>query len=86
MEEIGGSTIIRERLLALFNKHISPSSRVSASDIVLGAGAQCILDALIGALCDPGDGVMIATPYWSGLDLSISIRNRAQVIPVDVPL
>ncbi|KAF2711255.1 1-aminocyclopropane-1-carboxylate synthase-like protein 1 [Pleomassaria siparia CBS 279.74] len=85
-EEIGGSIVIRERLSALFNEHISPDSKTSASELVLGAGAQCTLDALIEALCDPGDGVMIATPYWSGLDLSISIRNNAKVIPVNIPL
>jgi aspartate/methionine/tyrosine aminotransferase len=54
--------------------------------LVLGAGASFVLDALIEAICDPGDGVLIATPYWSGLDLSIEIRNRATVVPVNVPL
>lgn len=37
-------------------------------------------------ICDPGDAVLIAAPYWAGLDLSFSIHNDAKVIPVHVPL
>lgn len=29
---------------------------------------------------------MIAAPYWSGLDISISIHNEARVLQVHVPL
>jgi aspartate/methionine/tyrosine aminotransferase len=44
------------------------------------------LDALIRNICNPAEAVLIATPYWSGLDISVSIQNEAQVIRVDVPL
>ncbi|KAF2656947.1 1-aminocyclopropane-1-carboxylate synthase-like protein 1 [Lophiostoma macrostomum CBS 122681] len=86
IKTIGGSLKIRKRISELFNDRICPTITVTESDIVLGAGAQCLLDALIESVCDPEDGVLIATPYWSGLDLSISIRNRAKVVPVNVPL
>ena len=86
MEEIGGSTPVRQKIADLFNKHISPSSEICTKEVVLGAGGSYILDALVEAICDPGDGIMVATPYWSGLDLSISIRNTARVLPINIPL
>lgn len=65
---------------------MNASVDLGKDDIVLGAGVSFILDALIEAICDPGDLVMIATPYWTGLDIPISIRNDAKVLPVSVPL
>jgi aspartate/methionine/tyrosine aminotransferase len=59
---------------------------VLPSHIVLAAGGCFALDALVQQLCDPGDGVLIATPYWSGLDISLSVQNEVVVIPVNVPL
>lgn len=50
------------------------------------AGASYALDALIEQICDPGDSVMIAAPYWSGLDISFSVHNKAKVLRVHVPL
>ncbi|KAJ5366999.1 hypothetical protein N7541_000940 [Penicillium brevicompactum] len=37
-------------------------------------------------ICDPGDGILIATPYWAGLDISLSIHGQTKAIPVHVPL
>lgn len=86
VEDVGGSNRIRSRLADVFNEHICPRTPLTANELVLGAGASYILDALIEAICDPGDGVLVATPYWSGLDLSVAIRNRATVVTVDVPV
>lgn len=55
--------------------------------MVLTAGGSFALETLVEQICDPGDGILIATPYWSGLNLSIQIRSDATVIPVDgIPL
>lgn len=64
----------------------NPITTVDKSHIVLGAGASAVLSALIEQLCNPGDGVLIASPYWSGLDLAISIHKDAVTIPVHIPL
>ena len=44
------------------------------------------MTALIEQICDPGDGILITSPYWAGLDISISIHSHASIIPVHVPL
>lgn len=53
---------------------------------MLAAGGSFALTALTEQICDPGDGILIAAPYWAGLDLSISIHGHARVLPVHVPL
>ncbi|XP_033646117.1 1-aminocyclopropane-1-carboxylate synthase-like protein 1 [Asterias rubens] len=48
---------------------------------VFNGGGPCI-EALIFAICDPGDGVMVATPYYGGINFDVQARARAKVIPV----
>lgn len=68
------------------NEHFNPSVRIEKSHVVLGAGGCFALDALVEQICDPGEGILIAAPYWPGLDLSISVRTGAVALPVQVPL
>ncbi|ORY13911.1 aminotransferase GliI [Clohesyomyces aquaticus] len=84
--DIGGSKAVRSALANLFKQQMKASQDLSPEEIVLAAGTSFILDALVEAICDPGDMIMIATPYWSGLDIPISIHNAAKVLPVSVPL
>lgn len=44
------------------------------------------MTALVEQICNPGDGILIAAPYWAGLDISISIHGHASIIPVHMPL
>ncbi|KAI9878492.1 MAG: hypothetical protein M1830_000724 [Pleopsidium flavum] len=83
---IGGSPGVRDSLAALVNNHFNPSIVIDPSHIVIAAGASYALDALIEQICDPEDSVMIAAPYWSGLDISLSVHNQAKVLRVHVPL
>ncbi|KAF2815491.1 aminotransferase GliI, partial [Mytilinidion resinicola] len=85
-EGIGGSPIARERIATLVNRNFGPKTAVHPSHVVLAAGGSYALEALVEQICDPGDAVLIAAPYWAGLDLSLSIHNNAKVIPVHVPL
>ncbi|KAJ2902518.1 hypothetical protein MKZ38_000483 [Zalerion maritima] len=84
-EGVGGSTRVRTLIADLANDHFHPRSKVEASHVVLGAGGCFALDALVEQICDPGEGILIAAPYWPGLDLSISVRKAAKTIPVQVP-
>ncbi|KAK0739372.1 aminotransferase GliI [Apiosordaria backusii] len=84
-EGVGGSTPVRQLLANLANTHFSPRTPVEPSHIVLGAGGCFALNALLEQICDPGDGVLIAAPYWPGIDLSLTVHNDAKGIPVQVP-
>jgi len=50
--------------------------------VVLGGGNSA-LEALAYALCDPGDGIVVPTPYWSGLDEDVAGRAGAVVVPAE---
>ncbi|KAF3056182.1 1-aminocyclopropane-1-carboxylate synthase 7 [Trichoderma lentiforme] len=83
---IGGSSKVRNLMAKLFNSYFRPAQSVEVSHIVLAAGGSFALTALVEQICNPGDGILIATPYWAGLDISISIHTHGRVLPVDVPL
>ncbi|EHK21722.1 uncharacterized protein TRIVIDRAFT_151885 [Trichoderma virens Gv29-8] len=83
---IGGSSQVRSLMAKLLNSHFRPAQSVDASHIVLAAGGSFALTALVEQICNPGDGILIATPYWSGLDISISIHAHGKILPVYVPL
>ncbi|KAG6135952.1 putative secondary metabolism biosynthetic enzyme [Claviceps purpurea] len=84
-EGVGGCPKVRGLIADLVNSHFQPHAQVDKSHIVLGAGGCFALNALIEAICDPGDGILIAAPYWPGLDLSISVHNDAKAVVVRVP-
>ncbi|OKL56660.1 hypothetical protein UA08_08293 [Talaromyces atroroseus] len=83
---IGGCSKTRALLADLLNTHFRPTRTVESSHIILAAGGSFALTALIEQICNPGDGVLIASPYWAGLDISISIHSHAIITPVHVPL
>ncbi|KAL4949374.1 pyridoxal phosphate-dependent transferase [Aspergillus filifer] len=83
---IGGCSKTKGLLADLFNIYFRPARSVEPSHIVLAAGGSFALAALIEQICDPGDGILIASPYWAGLDISISIHGHARIVPVHVPL
>lgn len=83
---VGGCSTTRKHIAQLLNDHFSPSRPVDPSHIILAAGGSFALTALIDQICDPGDAILIAAPYWAGLDIAISIHSRASVIPVHIPL
>ena len=85
-DPVGGSRRGRKAMASFLASHFRPNTPVDGSQIVLAAGASSALNVLVDQICNPGDGIMIATPYWAGLDLSISVHNDAKVIPVHVPL
>ena len=83
---VGGCPTTRKLIADLINYRFKPLIPVENSHIVLAAGGSFALTALVEQICDPGDGILIATPYWAGLDISISVHCHAIIVPVHVPL
>lgn len=46
------------------------------------AGAGAILEAIFYALCDPGDGVLVAIPGYAGFWMDLENRDGAVIVPV----
>lgn len=68
---------IAERTLARTGATARPE------DILVTAGATGALGAIIGAVVDPGDEVLLLAPYWP---LISGIVRSARATPVEVPL
>lgn len=46
------------------------------------AGAGAVLEAVFHALCEPGDGVLVATPGYAGFWMDLETRDEAVIVPV----
>ncbi len=53
------------------------------AEILVTAGATGALGAIVGALVEPGDEVLLIAPYWP---LIAGIVRSSRAIPVDVPV
>jgi aspartate/methionine/tyrosine aminotransferase len=55
-------------------------AEVDPADLVVLAGTGVALETLAFALCEPGDGIVVPAPYFSGMD-ALAGRTRARIIP-----
>ena len=46
------------------------------------AGAGAVLEAVFYALCDPGEGVLVATPGYAGFWMDLEQRDEVEIVPV----
>lgn len=54
---------------------------MQAGQIAVGSGASSILDMMMYAICEPGDGVLIPAPYYAGFDHDLKTRVQVEPIP-----
>lgn len=59
-------------------------SRRSLANIAQGNGCGSVIDLLVSCLCDEGEGILVARPFYNGFSASFS--GRAGVVPVGVEL
>ncbi|MFI9150934.1 aminotransferase class I/II-fold pyridoxal phosphate-dependent enzyme [Streptomyces sp. NPDC053367] len=52
-----------------------------AEDLVVVAGATAALDVIASVLCDPGDGIVVPTPYYGAFDTDLAGRSGARLLP-----
>jgi aspartate/methionine/tyrosine aminotransferase len=60
----GGEPELLTSLARFFNQYFRPSTAVDPSHIVATSGAGNALDALLCAVCNGGDKVLVAGPCW----------------------
>lgn len=61
---LGGTPQLLSAISLFFNRFFSPVIPVEPGHIVTGAGCSGVLDTLIYDICDDGDGLLVAAPYW----------------------
>lgn len=81
-----GSRRLNEAIAKMWNENFAPIEPVQPGQIVTGPGASSVLDQLIAALLDPGQGVLLAGPHYNGFDVNMVARSGAKIRPAPIPL
>lgn len=70
-----------EGLLSLDDNDAS-NVNLDPEGIVVGAGCNAVLENLCVSLAEPGNGVLIPTPYYAAFEFDLGSRAGLKVIPV----
>ncbi|KAK7229882.1 hypothetical protein V2G26_002052 [Clonostachys chloroleuca] len=81
---LGGTPELLSAASSFFNRFFSPAIPVEPKHIVTSAGCSAVIDTLINDICDDGDGLLVATPYWGSFEVSSVLRNGVKLIPVPI--
>ncbi|MCO5549812.1 hypothetical protein L7F22_003286 [Adiantum nelumboides] len=78
-----GSHRLFKTLCTMFNSEIfTPVKQVLPQHLITGPGCGPLLDQLAEHLAEPGDGMLIAAPYYNGYDADFACRCDVECIPV----
>jgi aspartate/methionine/tyrosine aminotransferase len=80
-DRMAGSMPFRE-VLADFMSRTFIGRKVLAEQLAVFNGAGSVLELLFYVLCDPGDGVLIPTPSYTGFWADLETRDEVTIIPV----
>lgn len=75
---LGGTPELLSAASSFFNHFFSPAIPVEPKHIVTSAGCSAVIDTLINDICDDGDGLLVATPYWG-----MHMRAPLTILPTD---
>ncbi|KAG0063537.1 pyridoxal phosphate-dependent transferase [Linnemannia elongata] len=82
-ESPSGSRLLRSHFANnIFNRYFKPDEPVLAEQMVLSAGCSATVDNFTFCVCDPGDGILITTPFYGGFNTDIMAKSKAKVIEV----
>ncbi|KAG9119547.1 hypothetical protein FRC07_005388 [Ceratobasidium sp. 392] len=76
---------IKHVLPEYFSTYFKPRISILPEHCVHGDGIGSLLAQVIWALCEPGDGVLMATPYYDSYPRDIVYPAQAKVIPAYIP-
>jgi aspartate/methionine/tyrosine aminotransferase len=80
---ISGLDDLKEAFAARLRKCGFGPRAVDPSQILVGCGATHALFCGVRAVLDPGDEVLVSSPYWP---LSVGLLRAAGAVPIEVPL
>jgi aspartate/methionine/tyrosine aminotransferase len=70
-------------LLKSSSSLLSKKRTFNDDNIILGAGCNAVLENLCMCLCEPGDAVMIPTPYYAAFEFDLVARAGCAIVPVN---
>ena len=60
----------------------TPEQSLDLDGLVLGAGCNAVLENLCFCLTEPGDAVLLPTPYYAAFEFDLVARANLNIIPV----
>ncbi|KAF8985539.1 hypothetical protein BGZ46_003828 [Entomortierella lignicola] len=81
-ESPSGSKLLRKHFANnIFNRYFAPHEPVLGEHIVIAAGCSSIVDNFTFSVCDPGEGILITTPFYGGFNTDIMAKSKCKVVP-----
>jgi 1-aminocyclopropane-1-carboxylate synthase len=62
---------------------LSPDQSLDLDGMVLGAGCNAVLENLCFCLTEPGDAVLLPTPYYAAFEFDLVARAALNIVPVN---
>ncbi|PVZ98171.1 hypothetical protein BB558_005811 [Smittium angustum] len=81
-----GSIELRTQIANTVNRHFNVHENVNPNDIVVVNGCTAGIDVIASVICDPGDAVLVSTPYYYSLEEDVNLRVKAVLVSVPIPI
>ncbi|KAJ2927933.1 hypothetical protein H1R20_g9161, partial [Candolleomyces eurysporus] len=85
-DSLASSRRLRDALARFFNAKFEPWKEVSVEHLMAGAGLLPVTAQLGRALVDPGNGILLTSPYYHGFDFALTSQHNIKLVGVPVPL
>lgn len=81
-----GTTRLTHAYANFLNSYFKPHRPIVPEDhVMMGAGLEVLISQVVRVITNPGDGIMLAAPYYAGFDQCLIIQNGVTPVGVDVP-
>ena len=77
-----GRPSLRRAMADYLQRILSLPGSLDAEGVVVGAGCNAVLENLCICLAEPGEGVLIPTPYYAAFEFDLVARARLDIVPV----
>ncbi|KAL7746365.1 hypothetical protein RI367_008295 [Sorochytrium milnesiophthora] len=81
-DSMRGSDRLREEIVSLFKRKLGITIPLAPEHVTVHNGCTTCIELLAYVLADPGEGVMIPTPYYGGFDIDFPLRAGVNIVPV----
>ncbi|KAI1036881.1 hypothetical protein LB503_003394 [Fusarium chuoi] len=77
-----GSHRLRNTLARFINRHFSPFEDITKDQVMVTSGVGQAIELSGFALCDKGDGVLLARPHYGNFPIDLGYRVEAEIVGV----
>ncbi|EJK67284.1 hypothetical protein THAOC_11717 [Thalassiosira oceanica] len=78
-----GLPSLRTALASYLQSLLKTPRDLNVENLVVGAGCNAVLENLCLCLANPGDAVMIPTPYYAAFEFDLVARAGCHIVPVN---